>query len=214
MNHRIFSVSFVMCGLLILLCLDIFTSKVTHASFKIPTATPRIQTMGFATPTPATVGHSKVVVAVAKLNVRTCAGLNCQILGHATYGDCFTVMEQTRVGAAPWYRVRDSRNQTGWIAGPPYSALAPNCSTQPPTRTPPVSQACLPLKNHFNMEATITMTGEGREWTFQVQPKQTHTECFAPGDYKISVGIGEYRGNFERYFGPGVHPVEDIYREF
>ena len=177
------------------------TPTPTHTATPIPTATP---------PPPQV-----AMVSVETLNVRQCAGTNCTIVARARRGNCFTVIDQARVGNSPWFRILDSSNQTGWIAGAPYSVLAQDCSAPPPP-TPIISsgQACVPFKNHFNTAATITMTGEGREWTFYVQPRQTHTECFTPGDYTWSISVGEYKTNNSGYIGPGRHPEANIYREF
>ncbi|MCB0099515.1 MAG: hypothetical protein KDE46_27465, partial [Caldilineaceae bacterium] len=99
---------------------------------------------------------------------------------------------------------------TGWVSGS--YVKADGCPT-PQTR-PPAIQACIPFKNHFNMEATITMTGPDREWTFYVQPKQTKTECFKAGDHTWSISIGDYRMNGGGYIAPGYYDVVNIYREF
>jgi serine protease Do len=93
-------------------------------------------------------------------------------------------------------------NQQGWIAGqPPYASLTGDCAIIPQGSIPPApigggggsggGNGCILFQNHFNDEATVTLTGKDGRYnqTFTVGRKANDRHCVAPGGYTYTIDV-------------------------
>lgn len=181
--------------------------RVTRLPTPTPSPTPTFTSTPTPTPTPTLV--RKATVVADTLNVRSGPSISYGIVSKVSKGTVLTILSQSN-DRCDWLEIQ-SGGLIGWISGS--YVRADGCPLLPPP-TSGRGQACIPFENHFRDDATITMTGEGREWTFKVPGKQVYTECFQSGDYTWSIGLPCCTLNGGGYIGPGRHRTVPIYRNF
>ncbi len=160
-----------------------------------------------ATPPPA---GATVLVQSKILNVRNGPGTNYGAIGQLQEGAQLTVVAQAY--NCTWLQVQLPDNKQGWVAGqPPYATLAGDCATIPLGTIPPVptggggggGNGCVLFQNHFNDEATVTLTSKDGRYnqTFKVGRKANYRHCVAPGGYTYTIDVpppwGSINGELE-----------------
>lgn len=141
-----------------------------------------------------------VLVQSKILNVRNGPGTNYRAIGQVNQGAQLTVIAQAY--NCTWLQVQLPDNQQGWIAGqPPYASLTGDCAIIPQGSIPPApigggggsggGNGCILFQNHFNDEATVTLTGKDGRYnqTFTVGRKANDRHCVAPGGYTYTIDV-------------------------
>ncbi|MEZ4732622.1 MAG: tetratricopeptide repeat protein [Caldilineaceae bacterium] len=139
------------------------------------------------------------VVQSRTLNVRSGPGTNYGVIGQLNSGMRLNVVAQAYTCA--WLQVQLADGRQGWIAGQaPYAALEGNCALIPQGTfgAAPVASGggsggtgCILFQNHFNDEATVTLTSKDGQWnkTFKVGRKANYRECVSPGSYTYTIDV-------------------------
>ena len=139
-----------------------------------------------------------VVVQSKILNVRNGPGTNYGAIGQLNQGTRLAAIAQAY--NCTWLQVQLPDNKQGWVAGqPPYAALEGDCATLPQGQIPPApvggggggGNGCVLFQNHFNDEATVTLTSKDGRYnqTFKVGRKATCRHCVAPGGYTYTIDV-------------------------
>lgn len=139
-----------------------------------------------------------VLVQSKILNVRNGPGTNYGAIGQLNQGAQLTVVAQAY--NCTWLQVQLPDNKQGWVAGqPPYAALEGDCATLPQGQIPPApvggggggGNGCVLFQNHFNDEATVTLTSKDGRYnqTFKVGRKANYRHCVAPGSYTYTIDV-------------------------
>ncbi|MBN1562270.1 MAG: hypothetical protein JXA10_00400 [Anaerolineae bacterium] len=91
-------------------------------------------------------------ITTEMINVRTCIGVDCEIVTQLSYGDSFRALgQETDADGAIWYRSMIG-TQTVWIAGWFTSTERPSA----PTATPvPIPQSTQPPARNWNCNGNL-----------------------------------------------------------